>query len=162
MSKKISESYENYLQAIYRFCADRPDCIVKTSELAEHLNVKPPSVTEMLDKLKSDGYIAYEKRMGVKLTKTGRSIAERVLKSHRLIERFLQDILRLDDVHELAGELEHHITPEMYDAISRFMEKPNTKEVFEEFTNNILDLVSDSKIREKITQEKEKFVGNLT
>lgn len=166
MSEKISESYEEYLEAIYRKSADRPTRTVKTSELAEELHVKPPSVTEMLDKLKSKGYIAYEKRKGVKLTKSGRLIAERVLKSHRIVEEFLQDILCMDQVHELACELEHHITPEMYEAINRFMRDKNfnldvVKENIEEYTKKILDLTSDSKLREQVLQVRDEFIKNL-
>ncbi|MHA1143696.1 MAG: metal-dependent transcriptional regulator [Candidatus Helarchaeota archaeon] len=174
MSKKLSEAYENYLQAIYRFCADREDCIVKTSELAEHLRVKPPSVTEMLDKLKNEGYIVYKKRKGVKLTKKGKTVAERILQSHRIIELFLRDVLRMENVHELAGELEHHITPEMYNAICELLEHPRingstvlyfnldrVEELINEFTDEIVKEVTDSENQQVIFKIKEKFIENL-
>ncbi|MHC1591470.1 MAG: metal-dependent transcriptional regulator [Candidatus Helarchaeales archaeon] len=174
MSTKLSEAYEDYLQAILRFCADREDCIVKTSELAEYLNVKPPSVTEMLDKLKSKGYIEYQKRKGVKLTKKGRDVAERVLQSHRIIELFLRDVLQIKDPHELASKLEHHITREMREAIENFMRNPRieastlsyfnldrVRELFEEFTGNILKCVSNPSEKEAIIREKDNFLQKL-
>jgi DtxR family Mn-dependent transcriptional regulator len=106
----FDESTEEYLEAIYRLGREGPG--VSTSGLAADLGVAPASVSGMLKKLASDGYLAYQARGEAKLTNRGLSVAVRVMRRHRLAECFLTNILGMpwDEVNEEACRLEHAIS----------------------------------------------------
>lgn len=106
----FQESTEEYLEAIYRLDREGPG--VTTSGLATDLGVAPASVSGMLKKLASDGYLEYVARGEAKLTQRGLAIAVRVLRRHRLAECFLTTILGMpwDEVHAEACRLEHAIS----------------------------------------------------
>jgi DtxR family Mn-dependent transcriptional regulator len=106
----FDESTEEYLEAIYRLGREGPG--VSTSGLAADLGVAPASVSGMLKKLASDGYLAYQARGEAKLTDRGLSVAVRVMRRHRLAECFLTNILGMpwDEVNEEACRLEHAIS----------------------------------------------------
>lgn len=106
----FDESTEEYLEAIYRLDREGPG--VTTSGLAADLAVAPASVSGMLKKLASDGYLEYRARGEAKLTEKGLGVAVRVIRRHRLAECFLTDILGMpwDEVHEEACRLEHAIS----------------------------------------------------
>ena len=74
MISEIPFSYQEYLETILRISLKSKDETVKTSEIAKQLKVKAPSVTEMLDKLKSKDLIYYKKRKGVTLTEKGKKL----------------------------------------------------------------------------------------
>ncbi|MHA1785842.1 MAG: metal-dependent transcriptional regulator, partial [Candidatus Helarchaeota archaeon] len=73
-NEEIPDSYQEYLETILRITYKTNKESVKTSEIAKKLNVKAPSVTEMLDKLKKKDLINYQKRKGVTLTEKGRKV----------------------------------------------------------------------------------------
>jgi DtxR family Mn-dependent transcriptional regulator len=106
----FDESTEEYLEAIYRLEREGPG--VTTSALASELGVAPASVSGMLKKLDSDGYIEHRARGEAKLTPRGLEIGVRVLRRHRLAECFLTEMLGMpwDEVHEEACRLEHAIS----------------------------------------------------
>jgi DtxR family Mn-dependent transcriptional regulator len=106
----FEESTEEYLEAIYRLEREGPG--VSTSALAADLGVAPASVSGMLKKLSSDGYIVHRARGEAKLTREGLEIAVRVIRRHRLAECFLTSMLGMawDEVHEEACRLEHAIS----------------------------------------------------
>jgi len=106
----FDESTEEYLEAIYRLEREGPG--VTTSGLASELGVAPASVSGMLKKLDSDGYIEHRARGEAKLTPRGLEIGVRVLRRHRLAECFLTQLLGMpwDAVHEEACRLEHAIS----------------------------------------------------
>jgi DtxR family Mn-dependent transcriptional regulator len=106
----FDESTEEYLEAIYRLEREGPG--VTTSGLASELGVAPASVSGMLKKLDSDGYIEHRARGEAKLTPRGLEIGVRVLRRHRLAECFLTEMLGMpwDEVHEEACRLEHAIS----------------------------------------------------
>jgi DtxR family Mn-dependent transcriptional regulator len=106
----FDESTEEYLEAIYRLDREGPG--VTTSGLAADLGVAPASVSGMLKKLASEGYLAYVARGEAKLTERGLSVAVRVMRRHRLAECFLTTILGMpwDEVNEEACRLEHAIS----------------------------------------------------
>ncbi len=119
-----SQSVEDYLRVIYRINEDgRP---AKTGELAEILGVEPSSVTEMIKRLASENLLIHVPYKGVELTEKGRKAAERVVRKHRLLERFLHDVLgiRVERVHEEACRLEHSLSDEVADAICKTMSQP--------------------------------------
>ncbi|MCU0862012.1 MAG: metal-dependent transcriptional regulator, partial [Methanomassiliicoccales archaeon] len=86
----------------------------KTNDIAAKMNLSPASVTEMVQRLAADGYLSYEKYKGVTLTEEGLRIGKRIKRKHRLLERFLADVLgaRKEDIHDEACRLEHSISDE--------------------------------------------------
>lgn len=106
----FAESTEEYLEAVYRLEREGPG--VTTSGLASELGVAPASVSGMLKKLASDGYVEHVARGEVKLTRAGLEIAVRVVRRHRLAERLLTDVLGMpwDEVQQEACMLEHAIS----------------------------------------------------
>ncbi|RLG57501.1 MAG: metal-dependent transcriptional regulator [Hadesarchaea archaeon] len=86
--KKFSSSVEDYLEAIYFIEKERGD--VRTSDIASFLKHRPPSVTEMLDKLSKKGFIKHEKYGKVSLTPQGMRVAEEVASRHKTLISFLE------------------------------------------------------------------------
>src|ERR1043165_2167864 len=102
MLTKYSASKENYLKAIFRLQQEEDS--VTTNALAEALQTKPASVTDMLKKLKLQKLLQYEKYHGVKLTPEGKKVAVHIIRKHRLWEFFLVEKLQFgwEEVHEIA------------------------------------------------------------
>lgn len=100
---------ENYLKAIFKLAerGGQPD--VSTTALADALRTRAASVSEMLRRLADKGTIHYAKYRGARLTESGRKVAVRTIRQHRLWEVFLVQKLGFswDEVHEVAEELEH-------------------------------------------------------
>jgi DtxR family Mn-dependent transcriptional regulator len=107
---KLSESQEDYLKKIYVLAESMSQ--VSTQALADHLKVKPASVTGMLKKLAELNLVEYERYRGVQLTAAGEKIAIEILRHHRLIELYLSEVLGYswDEIHDEAERLEHHIS----------------------------------------------------
>jgi DtxR family Mn-dependent transcriptional regulator len=99
---------ENYLKAIYKLSERAPDSIT-TNAIAEVLETKAASVTDMIKKLSDKKLLKYEKYRGVALTEKGRLIAVETVRKHRLWETFLHEKLEFgwDEVHDIAEQLEH-------------------------------------------------------
>ncbi|MFD2245085.1 metal-dependent transcriptional regulator [Pontibacter ruber] len=99
---------ENYIKAIYKLSANGTQ-EVNTNSIAEALDTKAASVTDMLRKLSNKGIVHYVKYRGVTLSEQGERTALQVIRKHRLWEVFLVDKLKFnwDEVHEVAEELEH-------------------------------------------------------
>jgi len=119
-----SENVEEYLEAIHGF--NEKGQPARTTELADKLGVSPPSVTEMIKKLAEEGLLEYEPYKGVLLSGKGMAYAQKIVRKHRLLERFLYDFLGLkrDRVHQEACKLEHGLSDDVADALCRIMEKP--------------------------------------
>jgi DtxR family Mn-dependent transcriptional regulator len=120
-----SKSIEDYLKAIY--ILSRNGKSTSTTEIAEHFKIAPASVTEMLQKLAKKGYVRYSPYRGANLTRKGFQVAERVTRKHRLLERFLHDVLRIreDRVHSEACEMEHALSDEAEESLCRFLKHPD-------------------------------------
>jgi DtxR family Mn-dependent transcriptional regulator len=99
---------ENYLKAIYHL-SDHGKNEVSTNSIADVLNTKPASVSDMLRKLAGKEVINYVKYQGVTLTRKGKREALQIIRKHRLWEVFLVEKLKFnwDEVHEIAEQLEH-------------------------------------------------------
>lgn len=112
----ITESAEEYLEAIYRLY-ERGEAAT-TTNVGKELGVAPASVTQMLKKLAKGGYLKYSPYHGVSLTPKGERIGKKILRKHRVIQKFL-DALGLPKfrVHKNACELEHHIPDDLELAI---------------------------------------------
>ncbi|MFC3478645.1 metal-dependent transcriptional regulator [Halobacterium litoreum] len=109
----LSDVMEDYLKAIYALQREHGPP-VRTSAIADYLDVTPPTVTSMVEKLEDRGLVEREKYKGVELTAEGETVAIEVLRHHRLLEAFLADHLdyEWDEVHDEADALEHHISEE--------------------------------------------------
>jgi DtxR family Mn-dependent transcriptional regulator len=83
------------------------------ANLARAMQLSPPTVHEMVGRLERDGYITRADDKTISFTESGREHAEGIVRRHRLIERFLTDILGIpwDEVHEEAERLEHAMSP---------------------------------------------------
>jgi DtxR family Mn-dependent transcriptional regulator len=124
-----TESVDDYLKAILELGGAEQQRVAGTA-LAQHLDVRPASVTGMLQKLAAQKppFVKYEKHHGVSLTVVGRMRALEVLRHHRLLERFLHDVLDYswDEVHDEAERLEHFISERLEDRIAAKLGDPET------------------------------------
>ena len=117
-------SEENYIKSIYHLQQHARN--VSTNELAERLQTKPASVTDMLKKLRDKKLLDYEKYYGVKLTAEGKKLALEVIRRHRLWENFLVNHLHFgwDEVHEIAEQLEHVQSLQLVEKLDAYMDYP--------------------------------------
>jgi DtxR family Mn-dependent transcriptional regulator len=104
----FSQSEENYIKAIYHLEMISNKGI-STNSIAEKLETKASSVTDMVKKLSEKELVIYKKYQGVKLTDFGKKTAANIVRKHRLWEVFLVEKLNFswDEVHEVAEQLEH-------------------------------------------------------
>lgn len=118
-------SEENYLKAIYHLEQSYPSG-VSTNALAEEMETKASSVTDMIKKLSEKKLVNYKKYQGVKLSKSGKETAISVIRKHRLWEVFLVEKLNFswDEVHEVAEQLEHIKSEKLINELDRFLEFP--------------------------------------
>jgi DtxR family transcriptional regulator, Mn-dependent transcriptional regulator len=121
----LSDVMEDYLKAIYQL-QQRTDDRIKTSAIAEELDVTSPTVTSMLEKLEDRGLIDREKYRGVTLTDEGETVALEVVRHHRLLESYLTEHLDYDwaEVHEEADRLEHHISEDFEARVAAALDEP--------------------------------------
>jgi DtxR family Mn-dependent transcriptional regulator len=121
-----SLTIENYIKAIYQICSTQNKSVATTGELAQALSVQPSTVTSMLKTLSEAGLVRYTPYEGVSLTESGRLLAMRVLRRHRLLELFLVRTLALswDEVHDEAEELEHAVSDYLIDRIDAYLGYP--------------------------------------
>ena len=126
MAKEISENIEEYLEVLYKFGSK--DSYVSTTTLSRELGIAPGSVTQMLKKLEDIGYIEYVPYKGASLTDEGSKIAQKITRKHRILERFLKDVLKIKDenLHAQACEMEHSLSDEAERAICHMLEHPDT------------------------------------
>jgi DtxR family Mn-dependent transcriptional regulator len=124
-----TESVDDYLKGIYELSGSEQTRVTSNS-LAQHLSVRAASVTGMLQKLAAQKppLVNYEKHHGARLTAAGRKRALEILRHHRLLERFLHDILDYswDEVHDEAERLEHFISERLEDRIAAKLGDPET------------------------------------
>ncbi|MFH0862271.1 MAG: metal-dependent transcriptional regulator [Candidatus Altiarchaeota archaeon] len=119
-----SDNREEYLEAIYSLIEDGKSA--STNLIASAVGVKPASATQMLKKLHLEGYITRKPYKGVALTRTGLEAAAKLKRKHRLLERFLHDVLKISigRVHGQACKMEHSLSDEAADALDRLMKHP--------------------------------------
>ncbi len=104
----FSQSEENYIKAIYSL-AEAGNENVSTNLLAERMNTRASSVTDMIRRLAEKELLDYRKYQGCRLTVAGNELALQILRKHRLWESFLVEKLHFgwEEVHEVAEQLEH-------------------------------------------------------
>ena len=101
---------ENYLIAIQTLHDEGIRCI--PARIAELMAVSPPTVTEAVRRMERDGYVEHAANREIHLTERGRAIALALMRRHRMVERWLTDVLGLDwaSAHEEAHRLEHAVS----------------------------------------------------
>lgn len=119
-----SKSVQDFLKTVYQL--QQQSDSVSTNALAEALDVKAPSITDMAQRLVSAGLVDYERYKGVKLTAQGEMLALSVLRRHRLIELYLVNELgyELREVHTEAENLEHAVSDRFVEAIAARLGNP--------------------------------------
>jgi len=120
VTSEVSPTIEEYLEAVYKL--QERNGAAKTTELAKQLKVALGTITNTIESMEKQSLIVHQPYKGVKLTAKGRRIALDVVRRHRLSERLLVDILRLDwgKAHDAACKLEHVFTDR---ELSRPLEK---------------------------------------
>ena len=115
---------ENYLKIIYHLSNQSNP--VETNAIAEKIQTKAASVTDMLKKLADKGLLNYVKYQGVTLTAIGNLTAINIVRKHRLWEVFLVNKLNFkwDEVHEVAEELEHIKSKLLVERLDKFLGHP--------------------------------------
>ncbi|RDI69585.1 metal-dependent transcriptional regulator [Halopelagius longus] len=143
---------EDYLKAIYQL-QSRTDGRVKTSEIADRLGVKPPTVSSMIEKLGERNLVDYEKYKGVRLTSEGEAVALEIIRHHRLLEAYLTEHLEYewDEVHEEADELEHHISEKFIQHVTELLDNPDVDPHGDPIPKENLDPVEEAR-GESITE----------
>jgi DtxR family Mn-dependent transcriptional regulator len=110
-TEQATRAEQDYLETLFwLFEAGLP---MTGANLARAMQLSAPTVHEMLGRLERDGYIVRNAHRAIEFTESGRSHAEAIVSRHRMIERFLTDVVGVpwDDVHEEAEQLEHAMTP---------------------------------------------------
>lgn len=124
-TREFHPAFEEYCEAIFELNEDDVDVI--QARIAERLEVSRPAVSEMIRRMESEGLVSIEGNQ-IGLTKDGGRLAERVVRRHRLAERFLTDMLGLSwaDAHTEAGKWEHVISEPVEEAMTRVLNDPTT------------------------------------
>ncbi|MDO5860681.1 metal-dependent transcriptional regulator [Methanobrevibacter sp.] len=122
---KISENIEEYLEVLYRNGSNKEQ--VSTTQLSKELNIAPGSVTQMLKKLEKLGYIGYTPYKGATLTDDGMKIAQKITRKHRILEKFLADVLKIkeENIHSQACEMEHTLSDEAERSLCNMLNNPD-------------------------------------
>jgi DtxR family Mn-dependent transcriptional regulator len=110
-SEHATVAEEEYLQTL--FWLQEARLAMTGANVARAMQLSPPTVHEMIGRLERDGYITRAGDKTISFTPSGQEHAEHVVRRHRLIERFLTDVLGIpwDEVHEEAERLEHAMSP---------------------------------------------------
>ncbi|PKL64647.1 MAG: metal-dependent transcriptional regulator [Methanomicrobiales archaeon HGW-Methanomicrobiales-3] len=119
-----SEQLEEYLESILDI--EEREGIAKTSSIARCMKVAPASVTEALQTLADKGLVSYVPYKGANLTETGREMASKVKRRHRLLEVFLSDVLHIGEgnIHDEACKMEHTLSDETEYALCKMLNAP--------------------------------------
>ena len=118
--RSLTPSMEDYLEMIYRNCL--PDGFTRVNILAESLNVQPPSVSRMAQKLTKLGFLDFKRYGFIRLTKTGKELGEFLYRRHQIIEEFLTLLGATDSLLIETEMIEHSIGLSSLTRIARFNE----------------------------------------
>ncbi len=121
----FSQAEENYIKTIYALDTKSKKG-VSTNLIAEKMQTKASSVTDMLQKLSEKRLVIYKKYQGAQLSTKGKKIAASVIRKHRLWETFLVNKLNFswDEVHDIAEQLEHIQSEKLIDELANFLDNP--------------------------------------
>jgi len=116
-----AEHVEMYLKAIWHIKEKGED--VKISTIAKMLNVRQPSVVQMLKKLNTKNLVNYNKA-GVKLTEDGERIGASMMRNSRLLEVLMDSALKVAIDEEMVCGIEHHMNRQFTDALCTMLKHP--------------------------------------
>ena len=116
-----AEHVEMYLKAIWHIKEREED--VKISTIAKMLNVRQPSVVQMLKKLNIKNLVNYNKA-GVKLTEEGQAVGASMMRNSRLLEVLMESALKVEIDEEMVCGIEHHMKKEFTDALCTMLKHP--------------------------------------
>jgi len=121
---KITRSQEDYLKLIWHLEQNNQKASIQ--HVARMHQVKPPTVLAMFQQLKKQELLEYSKSIGAKLSAKGDHLVRKLVRKHRLIETFLQQVLDMDEqtLHDEAERLEHVISDQLMYRIDRFLGYP--------------------------------------
>lgn len=134
-TQNLSESIEEYLEMLFTIEEDLgliynindDEVYVSTSMISNKLDIAPASVTQMLKKLNDLGYVTYVPYKGALLTENGLIRAKKVSRKHRILERFLFDVLGIkhEKIHEQACDMEHVLSDDAERALCHMLNHPD-------------------------------------
>ncbi len=112
---------EDYLEAIYSLFEEKG--YASTVDISDRLQVRPPTVTSMVQKLARKGYLIHEPYRGMRLTENGETLAKSVISRHQVISEFLSMIgVGRRVAYQDTEGIEHHIQPVTFRKIERLVE----------------------------------------
>ena len=122
----LTEEKEDYLKAILTHNGDHS--FVSNKTLSQYLNIKPPSVSEMVNRLEKSGFVETKPYKGVQLSEEGLTYTLYIIKRHRLLELFLIKILEYnwEEVHQEAEVLEHKVSHLFVERLDKLLDYPIT------------------------------------
>ena len=121
----LSEFEEMYLKRIFEAHSAEPGEIVRTTKLAELMEVSPASTTEMIQRLSVRDYVTYIPYKGCRLTSKGFKHASRIKRREELLKILLTDVIRFDgDIDSVACKIEHSIDEDLEASIDRMLGYP--------------------------------------
>jgi len=120
--KPLTSAMEDYIEAIYNIRLKKR--VVRVKDIAKRLNVKMPTVTNMLNTLSKRGLIDYQKYEYLELTRKGIKVGKEIKKKHTILRQFLVDILKVDPIiaDQEACKMEHGIGIKTLDSLISFMD----------------------------------------
>ena len=116
-----AEHVEMYLKAIWHINEKKES--VKISTIAKMLNVRQPSVVQMLKKLNEKNLVNYSKA-GVKLTEEGNKVGSSMMRNSRLLEVLMESALKVEIDEEMVCGIEHHMNKQFTDALCTMLKHP--------------------------------------
>src|SRR2546423_7776137 len=126
MTDALTKSERETLKSIYRLSRDGAGA--HTGALADALGVSPGTATATVKRLAERGLLDHRPYRGVELTVTGRRAAVAAIRRHRIVERFLSDMLGYawNEADRLAGSFEHELPQEVEDRLFVALDRPST------------------------------------
>ncbi|MFW6328902.1 MAG: metal-dependent transcriptional regulator [Alkalispirochaetaceae bacterium] len=123
-----TSTVEQYLKIIYQEQQREPGRVVQMKQLSEAMGVTPGTATSMVKHLDREGYLSYVPRKGVTLLPPGRELALAIVRRHRLIETFLEQVLDYDwaEVHQEAEQLEHAVSDLFIERLDEYLGYPTS------------------------------------
>ena len=119
-TKKESERREDYLEIISELVELKG--YATTLDISRYMNVSPPSVTKMLQKLDEKGYLEYEKYHGINLTEKGNKIAHTIRQKHGMLLDFFEILgVGSETANQDAEGIEHHLNPKTIRQLRKFI-----------------------------------------
>lgn len=119
VEQALTPSMEDYLEMIFRLGLD--EGYTRVYEIADALNVQPPSVSRMARKLFDRGLLTYEKYGIIKLTRRGKKVGKYLFDRHNTLREFLNLIGVKEDLHKEVEGIEHSVSPKTMDYINKFV-----------------------------------------